>query len=236
MFHRVLIANRGEVAVRDHPRMPGARDRDRRRLLDGRPGRLHVRMADRAVHIGPPPPAESYLQIASLVAAGTTTGCDAVHPGWGFLAENADFARACEDNDLVFVGPTPETIETMGDKVRAKETVAAAGLPLVPGSEGSATLDEVRALGQEIGFPLLLKAAAGGGGRGMRLVATTEELEGAYRMAVAEAEASFGDGSMYIERRSSARVTSRSRCWATGRAASSLSASATARSSGATRS
>ena len=108
------------------------------------------------------------------MAAATTTGCDAVHPGWGFLAENADFARACEENDLVFVGPRPESIDTMGDKVRAKEAVARAGLPLVPGSDGAATLAEAQALAGEIGFPLLLKAAAGGGGRGMRLVTAAE--------------------------------------------------------------
>jgi acetyl-CoA carboxylase biotin carboxylase subunit len=197
---RVLVANRGEVAVRviracreeglETVAVYSTADRDS----------LHVRMADRAVHIGPPPPGQSYLRIDSLVAAGTTTGCDAVHPGWGFLAENAAFARACEDNDLVFVGPTPEAIETMGDKVRAKQTVAAAGLPLVPGSDGPATLDSARALGAEIGFPLLLKAAAGGGGRGMRLVAEPDELEGAFRTAAAEAQSAFSDPSLYVEK------------------------------------
>jgi acetyl-CoA carboxylase biotin carboxylase subunit len=196
----VLVANRGEVAVRivrachelglEAVGVYSTADRDS----------LHVRLADHAVHIGPPPAQQSYLSIPSLVAAGTTTGCDAVHPGWGFLAENAGFARACEDNDLVFVGPTPEAIETMGDKIRAKETVAAAGVPLVPGSDGPATLDDARALGREIGFPLLLKAAAGGGGRGMRLVGEPGELEAAYRMASAEAESAFSDGSLYVEK------------------------------------
>ena len=195
----MLVANRGEVAVRivrachelglEAVAVYSTADRDS----------LHVRLADHAVHIGPPPPQQSYLSIPSLVAAGTTTGCDAVHPGWGFLAENAGFARACEDNDLVFVGPAPEAIETMGDKIRAKETVAAAGVPLVPGSDGPATLDDARALGGEIGFPLLLKAAAGGGGRGMRLVHEPGELEAAYRMASAEAESAFSDGSLYVE-------------------------------------
>ncbi|MDQ3865517.1 MAG: ATP-grasp domain-containing protein, partial [Actinomycetota bacterium] len=161
---------------------------------------LHVRLADRAVHVGPPPAARSYLNIPSLVAAGTTTGCEAVHPGWGFLAENAEFARACEENDLVFVGPRPETIEAMGDKVRAKQTVAAAGLPLVPGSDGPASLALVEDLGAEIGYPLLLKAAAGGGGRGMRLVEFAEDVEDAYRTAAAEAEAAFADGSLYVEK------------------------------------
>ena len=200
VLSRVLIANRGEVAVRivracrelgmETVAVYSTADRDS----------LHVRLADRAVHIGPPPAAQSYLNVASLIAAATTTGCDAVHPGWGFLAENADFARSCEDNDLAFVGPRPESIETMGDKVRAKEAVALAGLPLVPGSNGAATLAEVRALAAELGFPLLLKASAGGGGRGMRLVAEPDELEDAYVTASAEAEAAFSDGSLYAER------------------------------------
>jgi acetyl-CoA carboxylase, biotin carboxylase subunit len=200
MFGRVLVANRGEVAVRviracrelgvETVAVYSTADRDS----------LHVRLADRAVHVGPPPPADSYLNVASLVAAGTTTGCDAVHPGWGFLAENAAFARACEENDLVFVGPRPETIETMGDKIRAKETMSEAGLPLVPGSDGGASLADALDLGAAIGFPLLLKASAGGGGRGMRLVESADELEGAYRTASAEAEASFSDGSLYVEK------------------------------------
>ena len=200
MLTRVLIANRGEVAVRiiracqelglETVAAYSTADRDS----------LHVHLADRAVQIGPPTPSRSYLNIASLVAAGTTTGCDAVHPGWGFLAENADFARACEENDLVFVGPRPDSIEAMGDKVSAKEAVARAGLPLVPGSNGAATLADARALARELGFPLLLKASAGGGGRGMRLVASADELDDAYATASAEAEAAFSDGSLYVER------------------------------------
>ena len=200
MFNRVLIANRGEVAVRiiracrelgvETVAVHSTADREA----------LHVRLADRAVHIGPAPPAQSYLSIPSLVAAAVTTDSQAVHPGWGFLAENASFAAACEDNNVTFIGPRPETIATMGDKVRAKETVAAAGLPLVPGSNGAATLDAAHALGDRIGFPLLLKASAGGGGRGMRLVASPAELDGAYRTASAEAEAAFSDGSLYVEK------------------------------------
>ncbi len=200
MIKRVLIANRGEVAVRiiracreagiETVAVYSTADRDS----------LHVQLADRAVHIGPPSPARSYLNIASVVAAGNTTGCDAVHPGWGFLAENAAFARACEDNDLIFVGPRPESIDVMGDKVQAKITAGAAGVPLVPGSDGPATLDDARRLGKEIGFPLLLKAASGGGGKGMRLVGAADELETAYNMASAEAESSFSDGSLYVER------------------------------------
>jgi acetyl-CoA carboxylase, biotin carboxylase subunit len=200
MFRRVLIANRGEVAVRmvrachelgiEAVAVYSTADRDS----------LHVQLADHAVHVGPPAAAQSYLNIPSLVAAATTTGCEAVHPGWGFLAENATFAAACEDNDLVFVGPRPESIEVMGDKIRAKEAAAAAGVPLLPGSDGAATLEQARALADEVGFPLLLKAAAGGGGRGMRLVADAEELEPAYRTASAEAQAAFSDGSLYVER------------------------------------
>jgi acetyl-CoA carboxylase biotin carboxylase subunit len=200
MFRRVLIANRGEVAVRivrachelgvEAVAVYSTADKDS----------LPVQLADQAVHVGPPAAAQSYLNIPSLVAAATTTGCDAVHPGWGFLAENATFAAACEDNDLAFVGPRPESIEIMGDKIRAKEAAAAAGVPLVPGSDGAATLAQARELADEVGFPLLLKAAAGGGGRGMRLVAGAEELEPAYRTASAEAQAAFSDGSLYVER------------------------------------
>ena len=200
MFRRVLIANRGEVAVRiiracrelgiETVAVYSTADRDS----------LHTRMADRAVHIGPPLPAESYLRIPSLVAAATTTECDAVHPGWGFLAENAAFALACEDNDLVFIGPRPETIETMGDKIAAKTAMAAAGVPLVPGSEGAVDLEEAREIATEIGFPILLKAPAGGGGRGMRLVEYAEDLEASYRTASSEAQSAFGDGSLYVEK------------------------------------
>jgi len=200
MFRRVLIANRGEVAVRiiracrelgiETVAVYSTADRDS----------LHTRMADRAVHIGPPLPAESYLRIPSLVAAATTTECDAVHPGWGFLAENAAFALACEDNDLVFIGPRPETIETMGDKIAAKTAMAAAGVPLVPGSDGAVDLEEAREIATEIGFPILLKAPAGGGGRGMRLVEYAEDLEASYRTASSEGQSAFGDGSLYVEK------------------------------------
>jgi acetyl-CoA carboxylase, biotin carboxylase subunit len=200
VFRRVLIANRGEVAVRlvrachelgvEAVAVYSTADRDS----------LHVRLADEAVHLGPPPPAQSYLNFPSLVAAATTTGCEAVHPGWGFLAENAEFAAACEDNDVAFVGPRPESIAIMGDKIRAKQAAAEAGLPLVPGSNGAATLEQTLALAGEVGFPLLLKAAAGGGGRGMRLVTDPDDLEPAFRTASAEAEAAFSDGSLYVER------------------------------------
>jgi len=200
VFSRILIANRGEVAVRiiracreldvEAVAVYSTADRDA----------LHVRLADRAVQIGPPPAVASYLNVASLIAAAVTTGSQAVHPGWGFLAENAAFAAACEDNNVTFIGPRPETIATMGDKVRAKEAVAAAGLPLVPGSDGTASLAEAQSLADRMGFPILLKAAAGGGGKGMRLVAAAGELEAAFQTASAEAEAAFADGSLYVEK------------------------------------
>ncbi len=200
MFRRLLIANRGEVAVRviracreldiETVAIYSSVDRDS----------LHVRLADRAVHVGPAALGESYLNIPSLVAAASTTGCEAVHPGWGFLAENADFARACEDNDVVFVGPRPDSIEVMGDKARAKETVKAAGLPLVPGSAGAVTLPEARQLAKKIGYPVLLKASAGGGGRGMRLIAAEDELEQAFQAAAAEALSAFGNNALYVEK------------------------------------
>ena len=161
---------------------------------------LHVRLADRAVRIGPPPANESYLRIPTIVAAATTTGCDAVHPGYGFLSENADFVRACEDNDLVFIGPPAGVMEKMGDKAQAKAEMRAAGVPLVPGTEGTATLEEARAAAEQFGFPVLLKAAAGGGGRGMRLVTEMSELDDAYARASAEALAAFADGTLYVEK------------------------------------
>jgi len=200
VFERVLIANRGEVAVRiiracrelgvETVAVYSTADRES----------LHVRLADRAVHIGPPLSADSYLRIPSLVAAATTTECDAVHPGWGFLAENAAFALACEDNDLVFIGPHAETIETMGDKIAAKEAMAEAGVPLVPGADGAVDLDQAREVAAEVGFPVLLKASAGGGGRGMRLVESADDLDAAYRTASSEAQSAFGDGSLYVEK------------------------------------
>src|SRR5262249_52953571 len=145
--------------------------------------------------------AESYLRIPNLVAAAETTGCDAVHPGWGFLAENAGFVRACLDNDLIFVGPSPEAIEVMGDKARAKETMRAAGVPLVPGSESRlAGAGEAAELAAAVGYPVLLKASAGGGGRGMRLVGAAGDVEDAFRAASAEAQGAFGDGGLYLEK------------------------------------
>jgi acetyl-CoA carboxylase, biotin carboxylase subunit len=200
MFKRVLVANRGEVAVRviralhesdvEAVAVYSTADRES----------LHVRMADRAVCVGPPQASESYLKIPSLIAAATTTGCEAVHPGWGFLAENPAFVEACADNDLVFVGPSAEVMARMGDKVQAKAEMRAADVPVVPGTEGAATLEEAHEAAEEVGYPVLLKASAGGGGKGMRLVVAPDELQRAYSTASLEAEAAFGDGSLYLEK------------------------------------
>lgn len=200
MFSRVLVANRGEIAVRviralhelgiEAVAVYSTEDADA----------LHVRMADAAVCIGPPAASQSYLHVPSVIAAGATTGCEAVHPGYGFLAENPAFVEACEDNDLVFIGPTAEVMARMGDKAQTKLEMKAAGVPLVPGTDGAASLAEARAVGADLGYPILLKAVAGGGGKGMRLVQSPAELEGAFSTASAEAEAAFGDGSLYVEK------------------------------------
>jgi acetyl-CoA carboxylase, biotin carboxylase subunit len=199
LFKRVLIANRGEVAVRviralheldiEAVAVYSTCDRDS----------LHVRLADRAVCIGPPPAAESYLRIPSIVAAASTTGCEAVHPGWGFLAESPAFARACAENELVFVGPSSEVMARMGDKASAREEMGAAGIPLVPGTPPVEPGEAASAAG-ELGFPVLLKAARGGGGKGMRLVGTPAELDETFATASAEADAAFGDGRLYVEK------------------------------------
>jgi acetyl-CoA carboxylase, biotin carboxylase subunit len=200
MFSRVLVANRGEIAVRviralhelgiEAVAVYSTADEDA----------LHVRLADRAVKIGPPQAAQSYLSMPAIVAAAKTTGCEAVHPGYGFLSENADFVRACEDNDLVFIGPPADVMERMGDKAQAKEEMRAAGVPRVPGTEGTVSLAEARSAADELGYPVLLKAAAGGGGRGMRLVESPAGIDEAYSRASAEAEAAFSDGALYVEK------------------------------------
>jgi acetyl-CoA carboxylase biotin carboxylase subunit len=161
---------------------------------------MHVRMADRAVCIGPPTAGESYLRIPNVIAAAVTTGCEAVHPGYGFLSESPAFVHACEDNDLVFVGPGADVMAMLGDKAQAKAAMREAGVPLVPGTEGTASLEEAGRAAAELGYPVLLKAAAGGGGKGMRHVTDPGELEQAFLSATAEAEAAFGDGTLYVER------------------------------------
>jgi acetyl-CoA carboxylase biotin carboxylase subunit len=200
MFKRVLVANRGEIAVRviralhelgvEAVAVYSTADEDA----------LHVRLADRAVRIGPPPAAQSYLNIPAIVAAATTTGCEAVHPGYGFLAENSEFVVACEENDLVFVGPPADVMTRMGDKALAKLEMRAAGVPLVPGTDGTASASEARAAAAELGYPVLLKAAAGGGGKGMRLVSDPDDLDEAFAQASNEATAAFSDGTLYVEK------------------------------------
>jgi len=199
MFSRVLVANRGEIAVRVVRALHELGVEAVAVYSTADAGALHTRLADRAVCIGPPSASESYLNMSSVVAAAEITGCDAVHPGYGFLAENPDFVRACEENDLVFVGPDADVMARMGDKVEAKRALADAGLPLVPGTEAIEE-DEARTAAAEIGFPVLLKASAGGGGKGMRLVERPEDLEDAFAGASAEAVAAFGDGTLYLEK------------------------------------
>jgi acetyl-CoA carboxylase biotin carboxylase subunit len=200
MFSRVLVANRGEIAVRVIRAVHELGVEAVAIYSTADEGALHVRLADRAVRIGPPPAAESYLNIQSVVAAAMTTGCDAVHPGYGFLAENDEFVRMCEDNDIVFIGPPADVMARMGDKALAKQEMRAAGVPLVPGTEGATGPEEAQAAAELLGFPVLLKAAAGGGGKGMRFVATPDELHEAFQRAAAEAHAAFGDGTLYVEK------------------------------------
>jgi acetyl-CoA carboxylase, biotin carboxylase subunit len=200
MFKRVLVANRGEVAVRVIRALHESDVEAVAVYSTADEDALHVRLADRAVCIGPPQATQSYLRIPSLIAAATTTGCEAVHPGWGFLAENPAFVEACADNDLVFIGPNADVMARMGDKVQAKAEMRDADVPVVPGTEGATTPEEARDAAEEAGYPVLLKASAGGGGKGMRLVSEPGELEAAFTTAALEAEAAFGDGSLYLEK------------------------------------
>ena len=200
MFNRVLVANRGEIAVRVIRALHELDVEAVAVYSTADEGALHTRLADRAVCIGPPPATQSYLRIPSVIAAAATTGCEAVHPGYGFLSENPAFVEACAENDLVFVGPSADTMARMGDKVQAKAEMRAADVPVVPGTEDATTLDESEAAAEEAGYPVLLKASAGGGGKGMRLVRGPEELASAYSTAAMEAEAAFGDGSLYLEK------------------------------------
>jgi 3-methylcrotonyl-CoA carboxylase alpha subunit len=201
MFDSVLIANRGEIAVRviDTVRKLGVRAIAV--YSDADAGGRHVREADLAIRIGPASARESYLSIDRIIAAAKESGAAAIHPGYGFLAENADFARACVDAGLVFVGPPASAIEAMGDKIRAKQTVMAAGVPVVPGlAEAGMSDEDIVAAAAEIGFPVLLKPSAGGGGKGMRLVSSADGLTAAIESARREARGSFGDDTLLIER------------------------------------
>ncbi|MEU2976047.1 biotin carboxylase N-terminal domain-containing protein [Streptomyces hirsutus] len=201
MFETVLVANRGEIAVRVIRTLRSMGVRSVAVFSDADADARHVREADTAVRIGPAPAAESYLSVERLLEAAARTGAQAVHPGYGFLAENAGFARACAEAGLVFVGPPADAIALMGDKIRAKETVRAAGVPVVPGSSGSGlTDDQLADAAREIGVPVLLKPSAGGGGKGMRLVRDPERLAEEIAAARREARASFGDDTLLVER------------------------------------
>ncbi|MFQ6144968.1 acetyl-CoA carboxylase biotin carboxylase subunit [Streptomyces seoulensis] len=201
MFETVLVANRGEIAVRVIRTLRALGVRSVAVFSDADADARHVREADTAVRIGPPPAAESYLSVERLLAAARLTGAQAVHPGYGFLAENAGFARACEEAGLVFIGPPADAIALMGDKIRAKESVRAAGVPVVPGSSGSGLSDaQLAEAAREIGMPVLLKPSAGGGGKGMRLVREADLLAEEIAAARREARASFGDDTLLVER------------------------------------
>ncbi len=200
-IRKILIANRGEIACRiiwtckemgiKTVAVHSEADRDA----------LHVRYADEAICIGPPPSAQSYLNIPSIISAAEITNVDAIHPGYGFLAESATFAKICGDCNIKFIGPSPDVIAMMGDKVEARRTMQAAGVPILPGSpEPIESVEEAAKIAESIGFPLIIKAAAGGGGRGMRIVRKPEELHGQLETARAEALAAFKNGSVYIER------------------------------------
>ncbi|MCQ9184307.1 acetyl/propionyl/methylcrotonyl-CoA carboxylase subunit alpha [Streptomyces sp. IBSBF 2953] len=201
MFDTVLVANRGEIAVRVIRTLRAMGVRSVAVFSDADADARHVREADTAVRIGPPPAADSYLSVERLLEAAARTGAQAVHPGYGFLAENAGFARACADAGLVFIGPPADAIALMGDKIRAKATVREAGVPVVPGSSGSGLTDEqLIAAAHEIGVPVLLKPSAGGGGKGMRLVRDASLLAEEIAAARREARASFGDDTLLVER------------------------------------
>ena len=201
MFTKILIANRGEIAVRVIRTLRTLGIGSVAVYSDADAGARHVREADVAIRLGPAPPAESYLHIARILAAAGRSGAQAVHPGYGFLAENAAFARACGDAGLVFIGPPPAAIEAMGDKIRAKARVAAAGVPVVPGAGRPGMTDaELAAAAAGVGFPLLIKPSAGGGGKGMRLVRSAADLSEAFAGARREARGAFGDDTLLLER------------------------------------
>jgi acetyl-CoA carboxylase biotin carboxylase subunit len=201
MFDKVLIANRGEIALRIHRACHemGIQTVAIHSTADN--DAMHVRLADESVCIGPPPAKDSYLNIPAILSAATIVGADAIHPGYGFLSENARFAELVEEHKFTFIGPTPEHIRMMGDKIVAKQTAARLGLPLVPGSPGPVdSLDEVKALGKSIGYPVLIKAVAGGGGRGMKVIQDEAQAEEAFNLARQEAAAAFGNGAVYVEK------------------------------------
>ena len=198
---RILIANRGEIALRVHraAREMGIETVAVHSTADA--DAMHVRLADHAVCIGPPAAKDSYLNIAAIISAAEITGADAIHPGYGFLSENARFAEIVEAHGITWIGPKPEHIRTMGDKVTAKTTAGALGLPLVPGSAGAVSdIVEARAIAEEVGYPVIIKAASGGGGRGMKVCTGPDDLETLIQQAGSEAKAAFGDATVYIEK------------------------------------
>jgi acetyl-CoA carboxylase, biotin carboxylase subunit len=200
MFRKVLIANRGEIALRVIRACKELGIRTVAVFSEADRESLHVRFADEDVCIGPASARESYLNIPRIIAAAEITGADAIHPCYGFLAENAEFSEICERSELTFIGPTPQQIRQMGDKAAARRTMSEVGVPIVPGTDILADPEEALAAAREIGFPVLIKAAAGGGGKGMRVAADEEEFTNQYSMARNEAAASFGDDSVYIEK------------------------------------
>ncbi|MDZ7282941.1 acetyl-CoA carboxylase biotin carboxylase subunit [Sphingomonas sanguinis] len=198
---KLLIANRGEIALRIHRACHemGIETVAVHSTADA--DAMHVRLADQAVCIGPPAATDSYLNIPNIISAAEISGADAIHPGYGFLSENAKFAEIVEAHGLIFVGPKPEHIRIMGDKVEAKRTAGALGLPLVPGSDGAISdFDEAKALATKIGYPVIIKAASGGGGRGMKVVSSEDQLETLMQQAGSEAKAAFGDSTVYMEK------------------------------------
>ncbi|WP_135077638.1 acetyl-CoA carboxylase biotin carboxylase subunit [Terasakiella sp. SH-1] len=201
MFEKVLIANRGEIALRIHRacKEMGISTVAIHSTADA--DAMHVRLADEAVCIGPAPSKDSYLNIQAILSAATITGADAIHPGYGFLSENANFAEMVEEHGFTFIGPTPEHIRQMGDKITAKQIAEQTGMPIVPGSAGSVdTVEEALKIGEEFGYPVIVKATAGGGGRGMQLVRNADEMEVNWKTARTEALAAFGNADVYIEK------------------------------------
>ena len=200
MFKKVLIANRGEIALRINRACRELGVSTVAIFSEADRQSLHVRYAEEAFCVGPGPVPRSYLSIPNIISTALITGCDAIHPGYGFLAENARFAEICADHGLTFIGPKPQVIAAMGDKATAKRVMKEAGVATTPGTDILSSVDEARRAAQEIGYPVLLKATAGGGGKGMRVVNAPEDLERAYASATAEAEASFKDGRVYMEK------------------------------------
>jgi acetyl-CoA carboxylase biotin carboxylase subunit len=201
MFKKILIANRGEIALRvvRAAREMGIATVAVHSTADS--DAMHVRMADESVCIGPPPSPQSYLSVPAIISACEITGAEAIHPGYGFLSENAGFVQVVEDHDITFIGPTAEHIRIMGDKITAKETMRKLGVPCVPGSDGGvASLEDAKRIGEEIGYPVIVKATAGGGGRGMKVAKTAAEMEKAFMTARAEGKSNFGNDEVYIEK------------------------------------